>query len=177
MYVQGCTYSCIYKSNSGPCWVLYFTKNVSALVLHPNPDTYFSDLNMCVNLTKKMRVHVQVKKLRDSAFMVLSQDYPFISLHKMFSVSFEEWTPEYGSVGCVVTRFVKFKTSDLLCNLSSSPIVEYILPPFFLWKLIWQQKMTVPWSAIQLLLTSALSCVLLLRLYHAWCASKFYLPI
>ena len=92
-----------------------------------------------------MRVHVQVKKLGDSAFMVLSQDYPFISLHKMLSVSFEEWTPEYGSVGCVVTRFVKFKTSDLPCNLSSSPIVEYILPPFFLWKLIWQQKMTVPW--------------------------------
>lgn len=28
-------------------------KYSSALVLHPKPDTYFSDLNMCVNLTKK----------------------------------------------------------------------------------------------------------------------------
>jgi hypothetical protein len=94
---------------------------------------------MCVNLlSKNMHVSVQLKMLSDSAFLIyFTQYYASMSLHEMLFVLFEEWigevelirwTPEYGSVGCVFTRFVQLH--DLPCILSSVPIIEYILGPF-----------------------------------------------
>ena len=41
-----------------------------------------------------------------------------------------QWTPEHGSVGCVVTKTARLKISGLPCYLCSAPVIEYILGPF-----------------------------------------------
>lgn len=41
-----------------------------------------------------------------------------------------QWTPEYGSVSCVVTQIVQLKISVLPCNLNTVPIIEHVLAPF-----------------------------------------------
>lgn len=122
-------------------------KYSSAVVLHPKPDTYFADLqHVCGFVKENVHVRVRVKLLNDGAFLLyFDQDYSFMSLYKMLSVSFEgwttsgeleliQWTPEYGSVGCVVTQVVQLKITGLPCYLNSVPIIEYILAPFALVK-------------------------------------------
>jgi hypothetical protein len=80
--------------------------------------------------------------INDSAFLLyIDEDHPFICLYTMLSTHLEEWitagdidlmrwTTEYGSIGCVVTRFVQLQITGLPCNLNSIPIVEYVLSPF-----------------------------------------------
>jgi hypothetical protein len=70
-------------------------KYSSAPVLQPDPDPYIAH--------------------RISEFLLyIDKDYPFMSLYKMLTISMEnwiskgemvliQWTPKYGSVGCVVT--------------------------------------------------------------------------
>jgi hypothetical protein len=65
-------------------------RHSSGVVLYPKADTYFADhQHVCEFIEQNVHVRVQVKP--GHFLQQFSQDYSFMSLYKILSVSFELW--------------------------------------------------------------------------------------
>jgi hypothetical protein len=97
------------------------------VVLHPDLDSYIADLEHVGDfIESNVHVRVRIELLNDRAFLLyIDKDYPLED--RICKGELIQWTPKYGSMGCVVTQLFPLQIVASLSILSSVLVTECVI--------------------------------------------------